>query len=1114
MKKRNPFRKLFDNFLKRTFLIMLNAVFLMIPGIMKAYAIDTWSQKTMLSPDLSESELTNDPENIIVPVYLTKSTGEVITQQVTVTGTVRDHQSGDVMPGVNVLVKGTSLGTITNGEGKYTINVSDRNSTLIFSFIGYVTQEISLNGRATLDVALLSDVEQLGEVVVIGYGTQRMEEITGSVTTTSSAQLASIPALTTSGALKGLMSGVTVTKSHGPGDEAVIRIRGLGTINNNDPLWVVDGVPGLSVPSEEIESVTILKDAASQAIYGARAANGVILVTTKSGRKNQKTRINITTRNGYSQNTNNFGLLNTQEYGEYLWLRAKNSGISNFSHALYGNGAKPDIPEYILPARATSVDLSLYDYQMIPEDGDDTYLIMKANKDGTDWLDEITRNANYQQYTLDVTGGGQNTRYAFMANYIGQKGILKQTGTTRYTMRSNLSADLTNWLEVGGSIGASFINDYGLQNDHSEGSIISFSYRMQPIVPVYDVMGNFAGSRAPETGNARSPAFMLYGGRNDYRKTMGINGNFHVKANLLKDIKFQSLIGFNLNSLAGKQFSMVEVATSERGTYDQLSQSSSTSYLWNWTNTIEYDKVFGQHDLNILLGTEAVASEYNSLGGSRQQFFSKDPNYMQLSVGEREITNSGNMSEWSLFSQFGRLNYNFLNRYFLQATVRRDGSSRFGEENRWGIFPSFSAGWTISEESFMLFSDNWLDKLRIRIGWGQTGNDQVGNYNGFTLFASSPTNSYYPITGSNTTPSSGFYASAIGNTNAKWETTTTTNLGFDVTLLKNLSFTIDLWQRKTNDMLYQKSIPQVLGLASAPSVNVGDMSNKGIDFEVKYYGSLLNQNFQYNVALNVSHYQNEIVNLSGRETDFLQGAELRSYYYTRATTGTAYPVFFGYIVDGIFQTSEEAAAHPPAFGATGTYNKAGTFKYRDVNDDKVINDADRTIIGSPHPDFTAGLTINLDYKHFNLSGILFSSVGNDVVNQTRRFIDFNLFSGNRSKRSLYQSWGSPYLKNNEDAIMPMVVNDDAGSQYPSTYYVEKGSYLRMENLLLGYDFVNFIKNPVVQKLQAFVQVTNLFTLTGYSGLDPEIGRGGMNSGVDAGAWPTPRQFLIGIDVGF
>ena len=1043
---------------------------------------------------------------------LTNLTQTVQQQGKTVRGTVTDS-NGEPVIGATIVVQGDATkGTVTDIDGNFILSNLPENAVLQVTYVGMKPQEIITAGRNIIDVLMEADTELLDEVVVVGYGTQRSGEITGAVSTAKIDQISNIPTAQTSAALKGQLPGVTVTASHKPGDNAIIRVRGLGTINNNDPLWVVDGVPGASVPLEDIESISVLKDASSQAIYGSRAANGVILVTTKSGKSGQKAKIRASIKTGISQNTRDYGLLNTQEYGEYLWLRAKNSGVQNYSHALYGNGPTPVIPEYIFPARAENVDHSLYDNLMIHEDGTDTYLITKANKEGTDWLSEITRNALYQQYGIDISGGSADTKYAFVGNYLNQEGILNYTSFERYNLRSNISSKLTDWLEIGEKLSASLSTSKGNRSDQDEASVMSFSYRMQPIVPVYDIAGNFAGTRAPETGNGKNPAFMLYASRNAYNKLLDVNGNLYANVSFLKDFKFQSLFGFILHSNSNKNFNYVEVAHSERGTYDGLSQSESTMQQWNWSNTLQYDKSINQHNLNVLLGLEAVANEYKIISGSRSEFFNKSPIYMQLNVGQRDITNGGNMSQWTLFSQFARINYNYALKYFLQATIRRDGSSRFGHDNRYGVFPAFSLGWNISEEEFLQQTKSWLDNLRIRFGWGTTGNDQIGNYNSYSTFASSTTGSYYPIDGSNSSAASGFYANAIGNPGARWEKTITTNLGIDAVFLSDFNFNFDIWKRKTDDMLYNVKIPNVLGSAAAPAVNIGAMDNFGVDLNLGYQGKALANELLYGISLNFSHYKNKLIKLSDRENEFITGPNLRNHIYTRAEPGKEFPYFYGYIVDGIFQSEEEANAHPRAFGENGVYNVPGHFKFRDVNDDGVINDMDRTDIGSPHPDFTAGLNLNFEYKNFTLSTFLYSSYGNDVMNVPRRYIDFNTFSGNRSKRALYESWGSPYLKDNSQAIMPMVDLSDAGGHNSSTYYVEDGSYLRMENLTIGYNFNNLFNK--YNKIQIYTQISNLFTLTKYSGLDPEIGRGGMYTGIDSGGWPTPRQYIFGINFEF
>jgi TonB-linked SusC/RagA family outer membrane protein len=649
---------------------------------------------------------------------------------------------------------------------------------------------------------------------------------------------------------------------------------------------------------------------------------------------------------------------------------------------------------------------------------------------------------------------------------------------------------------------------------------------MQPIIPVYDVMGGFAGTRVEATGNGENPIFNLWSNQHDYYRDLNPSGNLYGKVTFFEGLSLKSTAGFNYWAGNGRGLGYVEKATSERGKFDGLSESNSETLQWSWSNTLTFDRTFADlHDVTVMIGTEAIDNTSRWRGASRENFYSRDPNYMQLDVGSQTQTNYGNMSSWSLFSVFGRVDYDFADRYLFGFTVRRDGSSRFGSENPYGIFPALSAGWRLTEESFMAWSDGWLDNLKLRLGWGQVGNDRIGNYNSYTTYESTAGGwdwgannggSYYPIGGGNAGVGTvGFYRATLGNEDVRWETTTTTNIGLDARLFDNLDITFDLWQRRTEDMLYPKALPDVFGRARVPSVNVGEMKNTGFDLELGYNGNLLNGDFQYDIAFNISHYQNEIVKLTGEEGEFMSGGSFREMVYTRAETGTAYPQFYGYIVDGIFQTQAEADAHPPAFGEDGTYNEPGHFKYRDVNGDEVINEEDRTYIGDPHPDFTSGLRLAMMYKGLTLSTRLYTSYGNDMVNYVRRWLDFQQFLGARSHRRLYESWGSPYLDDNKNATMPKCETDDRPSQRPSTYFVEDASYLRMSNLRLSYNLasINVIQDLNIRNLEIYGQVTNAFTITNYSGLDPEVNAGGVNKGVDQGAWPTPRQFMFGINIG-
>ena len=1037
-------------------------------------------------------------------------------QQHSVTGTVTDPE-GTPLPGVNIVEVGTTNGAVTDLDGNYSITVSSEDAVLSFSFVGYLTEQIEVGGQTNINVTLVEDIQALDEVVVIGYGTMRKSDLTGAVSSVEKEQLADMISTDASEVLKGNVSGVTVTESHTPGAAAKVRIRGLGTINNNDPLWVVDGVPGGEVNPNNIESISVLKDASAQAIYGARASNGVILVTTKSGRKGQKMQVNVNVKYGVSQNISSFDLLNTQEYGEMLWLMAKNAGLEDYGHTLYGSGNEPDIPEYILPARAESVDYSLYDREMLHEDGDDTFIITKANRGGTDWLSEIVRPAGYQEYAIDVTGGSENASYSFMGNYLREEGIAKYTGYQRYNLRSNVTFSPTDWFEIGQRIGLTYSEDWGNQADNNEWSIMSMSYRMQPIIPVRDIMGNFAGTRVPSTGNGQNPLFQLWSNQYDQYKTFTTNGNAYAKAELADGLSMKSLFGFVYSSNDNRNPDYNEKARSNRGEYNSLSESSSYSYRWNWSNTIEYDKNFGEiHDINILGGTEAINNNNRWRGASRVDYYSREPNYMQLDVGALNQANYGNTSEWSLFSFFGRVNYELVDKYLIGATFRRDGSSRFGNKNNYGNFPAFSAGWRLSEENFMAFSEKWLDYFKIRGGWGKTGNDQIGNYNSYSTYVLDPSDSFYPINGINTgNPAKGFRKESIGNPDVKWETTTTINLGLDATFLKNLYLRLDFWKRETDGMLYTKRIPDVVrGRASLPSINIGNMNNKGVDMELSYRGYALNKELQYDVSFNISHYQNEVEKLSGAENEFIQaGSTLGG--LTRTESGRAFPEFYGYIVEGIFQTEDEANAHAPAFGENGTYNRAGNFKFKDVNEDGVINSEDQTYIGSPHPDFTSGLNLMIQYKGFSIKTRFYSSYGNEMLNHTRDFIDFNKdFKSNRSYRRLYQSWGSPYLDDNKNAKMPIALFDDKGSRQSSTYFMEDASYLRMQSLQMSYNFAELMSYMGIGNLRLYAQITNLFTITNYSGLDPEVNSRGMNNGIDAGAWPTPRQYLLGVNIDF
>jgi TonB-dependent starch-binding outer membrane protein SusC len=1046
-------------------------------------------------------------------------------QEHRVSGTVTGSD-GETLPGVNILVEGTGTGTVTDMDGEYTLTVPGPRSILIVSFIGYTRVRVPIDSRGVINIQLTPELRAIDEIVVVGYGTRMREELTGSVSTVSSSQLAISTAPSVLGRLQGQVSGVTVTTANTPGGGATIRVRGLGTINNNEPLYIIDGVPsgpGNNLNPNDIESISILKDASSAAIYGTRGANGVVIITTKRGRPGQRPSVNFNVRTGTTRAINQYDLLNTREYGEMVFLEARNRGLEPglhqsghpryWAHPQYGSGTTPVVPDYILPAGAKkgdpAADPSLYRYP--------SYLIFEANQEGTNWYDEIYRSALYQEYDLSVTGGGDNVTYAFSGSYLSDEGMLIHTGFNRYTFRHNTEANFTSWFRAGQSSQLIHTSSYGNTGDNDEGTVISQAYRSQPIIPVYDIMGNYGGSLAPGMGNSANPVAALERAQYNGGAWFRMLGNVFGEATFFEGMTFRSSLGYNYGQWNGWSRGIANFEHSEPQRLDNFSRSNNYSLQWNWLNTLNYQTTVADiHRFNVILGTEAIESEYKWMDAARTQYFSTSPLYMQLSSGEINQTNAGSGSEWSLFSVFGRINYDLMAKYRFEFTVRRDGSSRFGAANRYGTFPAASFAWALSQEDFMAGTRGWLDFASLRLGWGVSGNDRIDEYNMFSTYGTHHANSTYAIGGSHNSSVVGFQPARIGNPDVTWETTETVNLGLDLTLFNSaFNASIDVWQRNTSDMLYQLTVPMVMGQATHPFINIGEMKNQGFDLELGYNNTAMGGRLRYAVAATFSRYVNEITKLSEDVEEQIIPGDLRQMYYTRAQVGTSFPEFYGFIVDGIFQTAEEAAAHP----AYGDYNRAGRFKYRDVNGDGAITPADMTYIGNPHPDFTGGLNIDLGYGNFDLNMFFYGSYGNDMINYVRRWIDFGMFNGGKSKDALYNSWGSPYLANNADARLP-IQDLASGSQQPSTHFVEDGSFLRMKNLRLGYRLPGRVTDRLqLQNARVFGQVTNLFTITNYSGLDPELnmhsGSGITNQGrlgVDRGAWPTPRQVMIGVSL--
>lgn len=1049
-----------------------------------------------------------------------------------VSGTVTD-MNNETLIGVNVSVRGTTNGTITNIDGQFSLQGVSAQSVLVFSYIGFLSQEVPVGNQRTINVQLREDAQNLEEVVVVGYGTRKAGELTGAVSTVRADEIQKLAVTNAGDALRNV-PGLMVTQSNTPGGGSNVRVRGLGTVNDTSPLWIVDGIPTSTVNPNDIESVTVLKDAAAQAIYGTRAANGVILVTTKQGKKGERASLNVQVRTGVKSHTNHYKFLNTQEYGQLLWLEGRNDWLESddakleirhtvdnyvFAHQLYGPdpNAADFIPDYINPLRGKNgqVDESLYVWGTTAQGAN---LITKANKQGTDWFKEIERPAHYTDISMTLAGGSDKTTYSFSLGYMVDEGVLKYTDSDRLTMRTSIRSDVTKWLTIGQNLSTTFTNQNGRMTNNSEDSAISWAYRIQPIVPVYDVGGNFAGSKAAAgpLGNARNPLGVLYLEKDNHRERMVVNGSVFANLNIIEGLQFRTLAGMTYNTWLNKNISFYDNSHSEGSNLDYVNHEGQWTRQWNWNNNLEYKKRFDLHDITLMVGTEAMENNYYQEQASRNNYVLRDPAYMELSSGIDGQTNNSQRSSWSLFSILGRLNYVYDSKYLVEGVVRRDGSSRFAPDYRYGVFPAVSLGWVISREKFMASTKGWLDNLKLRGGYGITGNDQMngGNYNYYTTFRFQLDNSqgtYYPMNGANGAQGTlGYRPDALGVEDARWETTKTTNIAFDAAFLGGFSLSLDLWQRRTTDMLYPKTIPAVYGRVSAPNINIGEMKNKGYDLNIGYRGTALNRDLRYRLDLNVSAYKNEIVKLS-REGEYMY-TSLRQMDYTRAQAGTAFPEFYGYIVDGIFETQDEVDRWPEM---SGQYNRIGAYKFRDVNGDGKIDASDRTWIGSPHPKFFGGLNFTFEYKGFDVTGEFYGSYGNKMVNYVRRWLDYKQFIGGRSWESLYKSYDSPWLKGK--ATLP-TADSRQEHQFFSTAFIEDASYLRLRNMQIGYDLGKVFSIPSITSLRIYIQATNLFTITKYSGLDPETttstGRGNQTSyGIDQGQWPTPRQIIVGLNLG-
>jgi TonB-linked SusC/RagA family outer membrane protein len=1072
----------------------------------------------------------------------TKITGKV-------TGT-----DGKPFSGATVAIKGTNVATTTADDGSFSISVPNANATLVVSYVGYESQEVRVsslsNGVASVSLSPLAN--SMNEVVVTGYSAQRRRDITAAVTVVNVADLKSQPASDPASQLQGHASGVTVLQNGVPGAGSTVRIRGLGSFNNNNPLYVIDGVQTTNIAGlnpNDIESMQVLKDAGAASIFGTRASNGVIIITTKRGRK-RGTNVSYDMYYGYQDPGKGFSLLNAQEEGQLYFLKLKNSGQPT-TGSVYGNGATPVLPDYIyytgydrtsgvpIMTGNPNVDPSKYslDYNKLGDPAGYTpYIIVPANKAGTNWYNAITRNAPMQSHNLTMSAGTDNSHFLLSLNYFNQQAITQYQFYKRYSARLNSEFNVMKDVRVGENLqvysaeaNTPYNNPGNDNSNNRENSIIAQTYRPMSIVPVYtihpgDFAGNIGGPGIGTWGNSKNPLAQLYRQRNDRNNNVNLFGNVYAEIDLLRHFTARTSFGGTINTNNAFNYPFIEYENNENTNNPTYSENFIRTNNWIWTNQLTYKNSFGKHDITVLAGHEAQRGGGRQIIGAASNFFTYNYNpFINLSNGNVQNLGGSNIfTPGTTESFFAKGDYSYQGKYLASALVRRDGTSKFLGDNRWGTFPAFSVGWRLSEENFMK-GITWLNDFKIRGSWGRMGNDQaVSAANAYSTFSSNRQSSWYDINGTQNSPAEGFYLSFVGNPNGKWETNITTNVGFDATIFHNTTdVVLDWYQKKTKDLLFNPPGQGIAGGAAAANpafFNVGSMENHGIDLAITNRANI-SRDFKLTSTLTFTTYKNKITAINGDQTyfDFNSPANESNRIgapATRNMVGQPLNTYFGYKVIGLFQNSADTA------GWNQQDKAPGRFKYADINGDKVIDDKDRTIIGNPNPDFTYGLNFDLTYKAFDVSMFFYGSQGNDAFNFSKWWTDFTpgTFPGGRSKRALYDSWLPDGSRPNAKTPIQEVTSGTgfSSSFAVNSYYVENDSYFRMRNLQIGYTLPSSLINKIrLSRVRIYLQGTNLFTITKYTGLNPDIVSSDDRSvAVDFGAYPTVRQFLVGANINF
>lgn len=1017
-------------------------------------------------------------------------------QKVSITGVVKDA-AGESIIGASVIEKGTTNGTITDFDGNFTLQV-ESDAVLSISFVGYQPQDVPVAGKSMINVILKEDTEVLDEVVVVGYGVQKKKLVTGATVQVKGDDLQKLNTVSALGALQSQSPGVNITQSSGmPGEGYKVNVRGMGTVGSSAPLYVIDGVAGGDINMlnpADIESIDVLKDAASAAIYGARAANGVILVTTKQG-KTGKVNISYDGYYGFQKIAKKPELLNAKQYMEIM---DRKDGAYDW--------------ESLIPVQ----------YEKI----------MNGTWNGTNWLDEATNdNAPTQNHAFNMVGGNEYSRFSLGLSYTSQEGIIGapvEPNYNRYTARLNsdhviLKNDEFDIIKLGENMSYSYSERSGIGIGNIYWNDVHNFLTASPLLPVYDNEGNYydyddklADGWSFNNNEANPIASMVYQrGKNLYRNH-AFRGNFYVEIQPIKNLKYKTNFGYRFNAVSNRSYTdKFHLASNSENKNDKISQDQGVDMAWTWENTLSYSFKIDDHAADFVIGQsmEKWGIGETISGTNANSLFPGKFDYAYLSnaqgITSGLTTLSGEpQTAGRLASFFGRLNYNYQEKYMFSATVRADGSSNFARGNRWGVFPSFSAGWVMTNEPFMEDVTNWMDFLKIRASWGQNGNSDIANFQYLSTIAFDQS---YVFGTDKITQSTGAYADILPNEDISWETSEQLDLGIDARFFNSrLGLAFDYYNKKTKDWLVQAPVPLIYG-TGAPYINGGDIENKG--FEVALNWNDMIRDFNYGINFNLAYNKNEVTRIANTEGIIHGPSDVLTYGITeiyRAQVGYPIGYFWGYKTAGVFQNEEQVAATEAKLSTAAP----GELIFVDTNGDGAITEDDKTMIGDPNPDYRLGFSLNLGYKGWDFSVTTNGAFGQQVVKSYRQYLGE---PKQNFTTEIYECWNGEGTSNRLPKLEGMETSDSWKNF--SDIFVEDASYLKVQNITLGYDFKKLFPKMALTQARLYFSVLNAFTITGYSGMDPEVGASGNDdyswaSGIDLGFYPSPRTFMFGVNLKF